>query len=723
MKIKKSLALILASLMMVSSFASCSKKETGANKGSVDVSKYAGMDYDEASEAIYNDVLGNFYEAYQIAKDETSNVSKRYALMAIAEAKLLESAVMLPGTSKGGNYAISRVAPYTIDYTLWGTDNDRFHQALVATEIIKVADRDEMKAKWGELKGTGTYLDWAKSFLTEKGYTIKDSYSLGYTSDPQTWDVLATSRSADSEAIVNTYDGLLEYDVEGTLQPALATALGEFSEPDADGHVTVTYKLREGVKWVDSQGREVGDLTADDFVAGLQHMLEAGGGLESLIYGIILNAKEYVDGTVTDFSQVGVKAVDNYTLQYTLEKQCSYFETMIGYNMFCPMNRAFYESKGGKFGAEFDPSAESYVYGTTPDNIAYCGPYLVTNATAENTIIFSANPSYWNKDNINIKTITWLFNDGTDALKAYNDAKAGVLDGAGLNASALIVCKEDGLFDDYAYVSGTDATSYMSFYNLNRAAYANINDETEAVSTLTDEQKTVEHAAMGNVHFRRALSFALDRGAWNAATVGEDLKYASIRNTYTPATFVSLTEDTTVDINGKATTFKAGTHYGAVMQAQLDADGVAIKAYDPNGDSGIGSGDYYDGWFNKEEAVKEMNLAVEDLKAMGITVDAEHPVYIDLPYASNLEAYTNRANVYKQCIETNLEGKVIVNLVACTSTKAWYYSGYYTDFGYEYNCDVCDVSGWGPDYGDPSSYLDTFLPNYDGYMVKALGIY
>lgn len=157
MKFKKSMTLILVASMLVGSLASCGSKTT-SNAGTVDLDKYADMDYDEASAAIYNDVLGDFYTAYQAAKEET-NVSVRYAKMAVAEAKLLETAVLIPTTSQGGNYSISRLAPYTVDYTLWGNDNERFHQALVATDPILSADRAEMKEKWGELKGTGTYLD------------------------------------------------------------------------------------------------------------------------------------------------------------------------------------------------------------------------------------------------------------------------------------------------------------------------------------------------------------------------------------------------------------------------------------------------------------------------------------------------------------------------------------------------------------------------------------
>ena len=575
---KKKVVSAMLIVAMSASLVGCGKGSADANTSSnaqteegTESAGASDANYDATSSEIYDAQLGDFYEAYQKV-DDASSVSEKYALEAVAEAKLLESGVMLPTRTRGGMYAISRVAPRTVDYTLWGNDYQRFHQALVATDYIKAADRAEMKAKWAELKGTGTYEDWAKSYLQEKGYTLKDTYNYVYPSDPVTWDVLATSLSADSEAIINTYDGLMEYDCEGTLQPALA----ESYEVSDDG-LTYTFKLREGVKWVDSQGREVADVTADDFVAGMQHMMDAQGGLEYLVEGIIKNASEYIDGSVTDFSQVGVKAVDDYTVEYDLEAPCTYFTTMLGYGVFAPMSRTYYESQGGKFGQEYDSSASDYTYGKDPNSIAYCGPYLVTNATAKNTIVFQANDSYWNKDNINIKTLTWVYNDGTDVTKTYTDLKSGVLDGANLNTSTIETAKTDGLFDDYAYVTDTEATSYMAFYNLNRAAFANTNDDTTVVSSETDEQKAQTNAALQNVHFRRAISFGVDRASYNAQVTGEDLKYNSLRNGYTPGTFVSLDEDVTIDINGEETTFPAGTYYGEIEQAQIDADDFKIK--------------------------------------------------------------------------------------------------------------------------------------------------
>lgn len=669
--------------------------------------------YDETSTELYNEALGDFNDALATAK-EAETVDERYALMAVAEGKLMESAMMYPLTSRGGTYAMYRMAPHTKDYTLWGSDKDRYHQYVVTTDFIKAEDYNEMRAKWDELKGTGTYESWVKEYLAGKGYTLKDSFSMPYASDPVTWDGLATSRAADTDAIINTYDGLMEYDVEGTLQPALA----ESYEVSDDG-LTYTFHLRKDVKWTDSQGREVDTVKADDFVAGMQHMCDAQGGLEYLVQGVIKNVSQYISREVTDFDEVGVKAVDDYTVEYTLEEPCSYFMTMLGYTIFMPMSRSYYQSQGGKFGAEYDSSAADYQYGKDSNSIAYCGPYLVTNATAKNTIVFKLSDSYWNKDNVNIKTLTWLFNDQSDVTKMYTDAKAGTVDYVNLNTSTMETAKSEGLYDQYAVVSDTDATSFMAFYNINRTATANANDGTTAKSTKSDEEIQRTNKALQNVHFRRAISFAADRGAYNAQQVGEDLKYTSLRNTFTPGYFVSLSKDTTIQINGTDTTFPAGTYYGEIVQKQIDADGVKIKVWDAENKTSDG----FDGWYNPENAVEELNTAIEELAEEGITIDESNPIQMEYPYPSAVEVYTNKANSYKKSVEAALGGKVVINLVDAVDLDGWYYAGYYANYGYEANYDVYDVSGWGPDFGDPCSYLDTMLPDYEGYMTKCFGIF
>ena len=664
-------------------------------------------DYNAMSAAIYDAQLGAFNTLYQAAKEET-NVSKRYALMAQAEAKLLEAAVLIPGTTNGGNYGLSRVAKRSASTVLWGNDSDRFHNVLVTTELITAEDQTHLKAMWNEVRGTGTYTQKAIDYLTEKGYTLKNTYNMGYASDPKTWDALATSRSADSEAIVNTYDGLVEYDNENEIKPALA----ESWEVSEDG-LTYTFHIRQGAKWVDAQGREVADVKADDFVAGMQHML---------VENIIVNALEYNTGDVTDFAEVGVKATDDNTVVYTLCQPTSYFITMLGYNVFAPMSRTYFESKGGVFGKDDYKTAVdagTMKYGQTVNDIAYCGPYTVTNHTAENTIVFQANPTYWNKDNITIKTLTWKFNDGKDPTKAYEDTKAGTLDGCGLSSASLEACKADGNFEKYCTVSDTDATSFVLFLNLNRNAYANFNDETKAVSTMTDDQKKRTDVAMLNVHFRRAIGMGLDIATYNGQVVGEELKLNSVRNSYTPGNFVALEEDVTVEINGESKTFAKGTYYGEIMQAQIDADGVKIKVWDAENQTSDG----FAGWHNPANAYEELQQAITELKEFGVEISKDNPIVMDLPYYSGADIYSNRAQTLKQSVEEALQGCVVVNLVSCADAQEWYYAGYYTETGKDANYTLYDVSGWGPDYGDPATYLDTMLGDGAGYMAKCLGLF
>lgn len=673
-------------------------------------------DYNAMSAAIYDAQLGAFNTLYQAAKEE-QNVSKRYALMAQAEAKLLEAAVLIPGTTNGGNYGLSRVAKRSASTVLWGNDSDRFHNVLVTTELISAEDQTHLKAMWNEVRGTGTYSQKATDYLKEKGYTLKDTYNMGYVGDPKTWDALATSRSADSEAIVNTYDGLVEYDNENELKPALA----ESWEVSEDGK-TYTFHIRQGAKWVDAQGREVADVKADDFVAGMQHMLDAGGGLEYLVENIIVNAREYNKGDVTDFAEVGVKATDDNTVVYTLCQPTSYFITMLGYNVFAPMSRTYFESKGGVFGKDDYKTAVdagTMKYGQTVNDIAYCGPYTVTNYTAENTIVFEANPTYWNKDNITIKTLTWKYNDGQDPTKAYEDTKAGTLDGCGLSSASLEACKADGNFEKYCTVSDTDATSFVLFLNLNRNAYANVNDATKAVSTMTDDQKKRTDAAMLNVHFRRAIGMGLDIATYNGQVVGEELKLNSVRNSYTPGNFVALEEDVTIEINGESKTFAKGTYYGEIMQAQIDADGVKIKVWDAENQTSDG----FAGWHNPANAYEELQQAITELKEFGVEISKDNPIVLDLPYFSGSDIYTNRAQTLKQSVEEALQGCVMVNLVNCEKQEDWLYAGYLTETGKDSNYSLYDVSGWGPDYGDPATYLDTMLGDGAGYMAKCLGLF
>ena len=671
-------------------------------------------DYDELSIAIYEDVLGDFYAAYQTALAE-ENVPTRYALMAIAEAKMLGAGVFLPTTSKGGNYAMTKVAPYTNTPILYGNDFYRFHDRIVTAEPIKSAHIEQMREYWAQNLGSGNYEKWVKSFLAENGYTIKDTATFYFNADPESWDVLATSNASDSEILVQTYDGLLEYDMENVAQPVLA-----LSYSVSEDGLTYTFQLRQGVVWVDNQGRKVADMTADDFVAGLQHAMDQGpdlGYLTGAGYANIVNADAYMNGEITDFAQVGIKAVDDYTVAYTLSEPTSYFPTMLGYGVFAPMSRTYYQSMGGKFGADFDSAAGTYLYGKGPDSIAYCGPYVITSFTSNNAIVLQSNTSYWNAGNNNLKSFTYMYTDGTDHQKMYDDFFGGTVDTLGMTEQRIEIAKAAGTFDQYAYVSDTDATSYCGFFNLRREAFANYNNDKVGVSSKTEADKIRTGAAMLNQNFRLALATAIDRGTYNAQSVGEELKYNSLINSFTPGNFVFLEEAVTVSINGTEKTYPAGTQYGQILQDQLDADGIKLTAW--NGTSSVG----FDGWYSKENSAAYLSKAIQELKEQGVEISAENPIYIDLPMRNDSENNKNMKNALKQSVEEASGGCIKINLVSYATRDDYLDATYWYSSGAEANFDLNDGSGWGPDYGDPSSYLGTMLPYGAGYMTKSLGIF
>ena len=727
MNMKKIVALLLA-ICLLGSLAACKKADKDSNAGAGntgDGSANGGAvtyvdpfkdiaDYDELSAAVYELVLGDFNEAYQAAAAE-KDVALRYAKMAIAEAKLLGAGIFLPTTSQGGNYAMTKIAPYTNTPILYGNDTYRFHNRVVTKEPIEAAHIAEMKAKWNEVISTGTYESWVKEYLTGKGYTIEDTATFYFDADPTYWDVLATSYAADSEILVQTYDGLVENDMENQEKPALAT---EYTVSE-DG-LKYTFKLREGVVWVDNQGRKVADLTADDFVAGMQHMMDAAGGLEYLVCAgcaNIVNADEYISGDVTDFAEVGVKALDDYTLEYTLTEATPYFPTMLGYGVFAPMSRSYYKSMGGQFGEEYDNTAETYKYGKGPDSIAYCGPYVITSFTSNNSIVLKANNSYWNKDNINLKSFTYMYTDGTDHQKMYDDFFNGVVDTLGMTTERVEIAKKAGTFDKYAYVSDTDATTYCGFFNLRRAAFANATDANVGKSPKTEEEKVRTGAAMLNQHFRLALAMSIDRGAYNAQSVGEELKFNSLVNSYTPGNYVNLPSEVKISINGTEKTYPAGTMYGQIVQDQLNADGIKLTVW--NGTASTG----FDGWYNPTAVAEEMTKAIAELKAKGIEISADKPIYLDIPVRGDSENSKNQKNVMKQSIEKATSGCIKVNLVEFATRDDYLAATYRFEVGKDANFDLNDGSGWGPDYGDPSTYLGTMLPNYAGYMTKSLGIF
>ena len=653
-------------------------------------------------EEIFGSILGD-YEAMMDKAAAEKNDSKRFVLYAQAEAMLLDSAVMIPTTTQGGAYTISRIAPRTVPYVQWGNDDDRWKGIVISDEFLTPAERADLLEQWAAaVKGEGTYDPAA--YLTSKGHTIASDYKTTFATAPVTLDTLNTSSQSDTEILVNCTDNLVQYNNLGQMIPACAESWSV-----SDDGLVYTFNIRKGAYWSTSEGAKYAEVTAKDFEAGFHHMLDAQAGLEWLVDGVVKGVHEYFDGG--KWEDVGYKAVDTYTLQITLEEPASYFMTMLTYSCFAPICESFFLAHGGVFGISEYAAAYNdtnvYTYGKSTDvsSQVYNGAFILQQLNDASIIQVVKNPNYYDPESVKINSITWIYDAGENPKATYEDVVKGVYAGTGLSESSgtLALAKADGNFDKYHYVSDTTSTSYFGGLNLNRGTFALTSGA--CASAKTEEQKIDTETAMMNKNFRKAVLFAFDKATYNAVTRGADLATTNLRNMYTHPEFVQLSEDVT-DADGHK--FVAGTMYGEMVQYYLDKMGTPVQVAD-----GI------DGWFNPTEAKKSLEAAKAEL---GNTVN--WPIVIDVVYYSASVNNTAQANAFKQSIEGTLGAEnVTVNLVEATTSADYYASGYRASNGEAGNFDMFYGSGWGPDFGDPCTYLDTFRGNGAGYMTKVIGLF
>ena len=257
-------------------------------------------------------------------------------------------------------------------------------------------------------------------------YVENGTYRYLYSREISTMNYLKTSTTDDFKSCANFVDTLIEYDQYGIAQPCLA----ESWSSSEDG-LTWTFKLREGVKWYDYQGNEYGDVTADDFVYGIEYILNPENESTTVdnVCSILKNARAYYNGEIEDFAEVGIKAVDPYTLEYTLADNCPYFLSVLTYVCFMPANREFVESSEGLFG-------------TSADMLLYNGAYLCESWEPQAQFVWIKNENYWDKDKVYIARIEGTYNAEADTL-APEMYKRGEIDEAAISTSILDAWLED----------------------------------------------------------------------------------------------------------------------------------------------------------------------------------------------------------------------------------------------------------------------------------------
>lgn len=649
----------------------------------------------------YNAALPE-YEALLAAADSNIDSTTRYALYAKAEAYLLDQAVLMPTTTQGSVKTISRIVPRTAPYTKYGSDNDKFKGMRVVDKLITAADREKILAQWEKdaaRSRNNEEVEGDDALLADLGYTYKTDYNGGSLVQPNTLDYLSTSYAQDAEVATNLVDGLVEHDRYGNIIPALAESW-TISE---DGLV-YSFKIRNDAKWVKADGTFYANLTAQDFVVGFQHMLDAAGGTEKIVREMVVGVDDYLKGTV-GIDGVGVKA-ENDVFSITLKQPSEYFLSVLTFNAFLPLNQQFFESYGGALGlTEYKIAHASlkYDYGRVSDinSILYCGAYRLSNLSLEQTIVYVKNESYWDKDKVYLNRVTQSASIANSPTMFLEQVIAGQYVGCGLSTATLPIAEADPAVSACIYTSDNQSITFYAAFNMNRRKYGVARGNSGAmVSPKTQEQREDTRKALLNKHFRKAVLHAFDKFQYNLPTTDEDTADLTLRNTYIAPDFVTLPKS--------YGSYAAGTSYTTIVQDELKKLGSPIIAEDGQ-----------DGWFNKEYAKQQIELAYNELKE-----SVSWPVQIDVLYISAADASTAMLSAVKKSIQETLgRSRVVINMVNCDSENDYLTSSFLITEGDQANYDLYYGSGWAPDYADPKSYLDTLLPDGRGYCTKTLGLW
>ena len=498
--------------------------------------------------------------------------------------------------------------------------------------------------------------------------TDTSTYSSTFSANPTTFNYLLDYYADNTAVVTNLVDGLLENDSYGNLVPALA----EDWSVSADG-LTYTYKLRKDAKWYTADGEEYASVKAQDFVTGIKYAADNKGQAMDLIQNSIKGLDDYVTGVTNDFSTVGVKALDDYTVEYTLTRPEPYWNSKTTNSILFPVNEEFLKSKDKDFGT------------LTPDSILYNGPYLLKDFTSKSSIEYVKNPHYYDHDKVTIEKVKLAYFDGSDQEMTIRNFENGAYSIAGVYPNSSNYAKTKEKYQDNIVYSLQDKTSWYFNFNVNRKTYNH-------TAKTTDEQKKSAQTAILNKNFRQAINFGIDRTAYSAQSNGEEAASKTLRNTLVPPTFVQVGDKT----------------FGEVTASKLVNYGTEW--------SGINLADAQDAYFNKEKAQAKFAEAKKELEAQGVTF----PIHLDVPVDQTNKNAVSGMNSVKQTLETILGSDNVVIDVQQLSTD---------DFGnvaflapnpaardYDLNFD-----GWVGDYQDPSTYLDPFNAE-SGFYLKIFGL-
>ena len=350
-----------------------------------------------------------------------------------------------------------------------------------------------------------------------------NAYRTLYSGEFTSLNYLTTATTNEFAMAANVIDTLVEYDKYGQVQPSLAE-----SWTYDEANLTYTFKLREDATWVKADGTEYAKVTAHDFVTAAKYILDANNASSTanIFYSVIAGAEAYYLGTSTpeegqepypvmDWDTVGVKALNDYTLQYTLVEPVPYFLSMVTYVCFMPVNADFLAEKGADFGVA-----------TSNENLLYNGAYVLSTFEPQQKRVYTKNASYWDADNVLIETIEQTYNKEAETI-APELYKRGDIDEASISSTIAAEWLADESTADLIHpVRQSGFYTYFYAFNFDPNFDAAYEPENWKL-------------AVNNENFRLSIAAGLDRVKAMLVT-DPDNPEALMFNTVTPPEFVSI---------------------------------------------------------------------------------------------------------------------------------------------------------------------------------------
>ena len=496
------------------------------------------------------------------------------------------------------------------------------------------------------------------------------TFSYIYETDPDNLNYLTTGKAATANITSNVVDGLLENDRYGNFVPSMA----EDWSVSKDG-LTYTYTIRKDAKWYTSEGEEYATVKAQDFVTGLKYAADKKSDGLYLVQESIKGLDAYVKGEIKDFAEVGIKALDDHTVQYTLNKPESFWNSKTTMGVMAPVNEEFLNSKG-----------DDFAKGTDPSSILYNGPFLLKSIVAKSSVEFEKNPNYWDKDNVHLDKVKLSYWDGQDTNKPTEAFKDGSFTMARLFPTSASYPETEKEYKDNIVYTQQDSSTFLVGINIDRQSY-------QYSSKTTDEQKTSTKKALLNKDFRQALAFGFDRTAYASQVNGASGATKLLRNLFVPPAFVQAD----------------GKNFGEMVKEKLVTYGDEW--------SNVNLADAQDGLYNPDKAKTEFAKAKAALQAEGV----QFPIHLDMPVDQTNTTKVQRVQSFKQSLEATLGAENVVVDIQQLQKDDVLNITYFAETAAGEDWDISDNVGWSPDFADPSTYLDIIKPSVGENTKTYLG--